>query len=421
MRPAVQEEEIRIIEKFDDQPYILKKFEKPGEISLYYGFMPIKTPKLGQVDRKNAKSLVETSTTNVRRRSSLNQKEYELGLRPEEKCALFRNLIKEDLDNLTQPHGFYYTLPLTGDTRSKIRGQQHALDIVNSRQPIADATIIKTALEILKEEGHSDTQVIINSVGDDQSKTRYRRELIEYFKTHKSELPKSAQSLIKDNVFMLMHHDHKDVIALAENAPNALDFLDEESRTRFMSVLEFLETLGISYEINPTLVGDIYFEHSIFEIRRSPNKINTKGELLARGGCYANIAKKSGARKDLPSIGITINYTRTNKKTKTIFTLTRVDKPVCYFMQLGPMAKLKSLHIIENLRQANVPLRHALCSEKCHGQMAVAQKISLPYLIIMGQKEALEDAVVIRDMTTFAQTVVPTKELAEHMKKLVRK
>lgn len=405
---------------FDDQPYVLKSFEKPGEVALYYGFVPIESPRLSQKDWQRARTISPTNISNIKNRPGKgSQKEYELGLRIEEKCAFFRKYLDE-LTNLPHPLGIYYTLPLRGDTRTKVKGQLHQLEILDSRLPIADVTILKTAIEILKEEGHENVHVLINSVGDDQSKTRFRRELIEYFKAHIESIPRKAQGLIKDNVFTLMHYDDEALHSLQTQAPNSLDFLDETSRQRFMDVLEFLETLNIPYQINPTLVGDTYSEHTIFEIRNMTED-GTKGELLARGGRYSDIAKRCGSKKDVPSVGITLGYTPAQKTKREKYTFQRVDKPVCYFMQLGPMAKLKSLHIIESLRKAEIPLRHMLCKEKCFGQMSIAKQIQLPYLIIMGQKEALDNCVLVRNVTTYSQDIVPVDHLPNYMKKLVKR
>jgi len=407
---------------FVDQPFVLHKFEKPGEIALYYGFIPIQSPALHPKDRQPARSVSPTNTASLRNRpSKTSRKEYELGLRPEEKCALFRTYVDEKLTQLAHPIGVYYTLPLTGDTRTKIRGNQHALDIIGSRQPISDATILKTALEMLSEEGHAHVYISLNSIGDEPSKNRFRRELMDYFRAHADELPKKAQSLINENVFALMNYDDETINALKAGAPNPMDYLDEESRQRFMDVLEFLETLDIPYRIDTSLVGDMFYEHTVFEIRRTPSHSDEKGELLGRGGCYTGIACQYGYDDDVPGVGITLCYNRTTRQPRTTFELTRVDRPQCYFMQLGPLAKLKSLHIIENLRRVRVLMRHTLGKEKCHGQMSCAQQIELPFLVIMGQKEALDNTVVIRDMETYAQEIISIENLPSHLKKRVKK
>ena len=417
---AITDEE-QVFIKFDDQPFVLKSFEKPGEVALYYGFVPTQSPDLSKKDWKNSKTISKVNIANLKNRPGKSgRKEYEVGLRLEETCALFRKYAKE-LSSLPHPLGIYHKLPLKGDTRTKIRGQQHRLDIIDSRLPIADAVIIKTALEILNEEGQTNTHVLINSVGDDQSKTKYRRELIEYFNSNISKLPKKARILIKENVFTLMRYDDEAVKELKAGAPNPLDYLDENSRQRFMDVLEFLETLNIPYQIRPTLVGDSYFEHSIFEIRRTSSNADDKGELLARGGCYADVSKTCGVEKELPSVGITLTYNRTTKAKKIKFKLTRINKPVCYFMQLGPMAKLKSLHLIERLRKAEIPLKHTLCKEKCFGQMSLANQVKLPYIIIMGQKEALEDCVVVRNTSTYSQETISIKNLPKYVKRIAKK
>ena len=49
---------------------------------------------------------------------------------------------------------------------------------------------------------------------------------------------------------------------------------------------------------------------------------------------------------------------------------------------------------------------------------AVAENLKVPYIIIMGQKEALENAVIVRNMANRSQTVVPIPKLADYLKHL---
>lgn len=421
LKASLPEEPKNVLHSYHDQPFVLSEFEKPGEVALYYGFVPINSPTLTTKDRKAGQVVSPNPPTPPRGKvTNAVRKEQELNLRPEERCALFRAYKQDKLDRLPQPTGLYYTLPLRGDTRTKLRGQQHVLEILGSKMPIADATVIRTALAILKEEGHDNVAITINSVGDEESQSRFRRALMEYFRLHRDKLSTKALELVDTNVFALMHHDDPVVHELKENAPNPMDFLDEVSRQRFMAVLEFLETLDIAYEVNPLLVGDVYTTHSVFEIRSTTDD-GTPGELLGRGGCYTNISAHCGLKSNISGVGITLCYTRGTGASRAKFKLTRMDTPQSYFMQLGPIAKLKSLKVIEDLRQLNIPMRHALCKEKCFGQMAYAKQVKLPYLIIMGQKEALEDTVVIRDMETYAQEIVRTADLPQRMKKLMKK
>ena len=70
------------------------------------------------------------------------------------------------------------------------------------------------------------------------------------------------------------------------------------------------------------------------------------------------------------------------------------------------------------LRQARVDICQTLSKDKMSSQIAVAENLKAPYLIIMGQKEALEEAVIVRNMLNRSQKIVPIPKLADYIKHL---
>ena len=87
-------------------------------------------------------------------------------------------------------------------------------------------------------------------------------------------------------------------------------------------------------------------------------------------------------------------------------------------MQVGPEAKRLSLSLLEDLRAANIKLMQTIGIESLMDQMAVADTITSPYLMIMGHKEAIDKSVIIRDRATNSQTIVPIDSLIEELQKL---
>ena len=89
-----------------------------------------------------------------------------------------------------------------------------------------------------------------------------------------------------------------------------------------------------------------------------------------------------------------------------------------YFIQLGTEAKLKSLNIIETLRKAHIPTAQAIAKDSLGAQLATAEKMNIPYALIFGVKEALENSVIVRNMTSRSQETVKIPKLIEHLKEL---
>ena len=95
-----------------------------------------------------------------------------------------------------------------------------------------------------------------------------------------------------------------------------------------------------------------------------------------------------------------------------------MKKPKIYFIQLGSEAKLKSLNVIEILRKAHIPIAQSLSKDSLGAQLAIAEKLAVPYALIFGAKEAIDNTVIVRDMSNRSQNTVKLSKLLEHLKEL---
>jgi histidyl-tRNA synthetase len=207
---------------------------------------------------------------------------------------------------------------------------------------------------------------------------------------------------------------------IKENAPDSVSYLCAPCKHHFKEVLEYLEQMNISYRINKNLVrGLSYYTRTVFEIIEQGLGEGAQPLTIAAGGRYDYLAKQIGNKKDVPAVGAGIGADRVimspwfSKLTPRI-----VKKPKIYFIQLGMEAKLKSLNVIEILRKAKISIAQSLSKDSLGAQLAVAEKLNVPYTLIFGQKEALEDSVIVRDMATRSQETVKIKNLPDYIKKL---
>ena len=205
-----------------------------------------------------------------------------------------------------------------------------------------------------------------------------------------------------------------------EGAPDAVSFLTGDSKKHFKQVLEYLEEMGVPYRINKNLVrGLSYYTHTVFEIIEIPEDEGLPPLTIAGGGRYDYLARMLGSKKDVPSMGVGIGVDRVIESPWYNRPLPRVSKkPKMYFIQLGFEAKLKSLNVIEILRKAKIPIAQSLSKDSLGSQLAVAEKMGLHYAIIFGQKEAMENTVIVRDMTTRSQETVKISKLLDYVKNL---
>ena len=140
---------------------------------------------------------------------------------------------------------------------------------------------------------------------------------------------------------------------------------------------------------------------------------------LGGGGRYDYLAKELGSNKPVPAMGAALGVDRVIALADRANLIPRIlKKPKVYFIQLGFEAKLKSLGVVEILHQAKIPLMHSLSKDGLGAQLATAEKLKIPYTIILGQKEVIEESVIVRDMSNRSQKSVPIAKLADYIKKL---
>ena len=152
--------------------------------------------------------------------------------------------------------------------------------------------------------------------------------------------------------------------------------------------------------------------NTIFQIRDGGAKDKA---IIAQGMRYSKITKKLGLKKETPAVGVSISWKKSYDRGPSKKTL---PKKKFYLVQLGFEAKLKALNIIESLRRSKISVFHSLSKDKLTSQLAQAENMKFPYVIIMGHKESLDGVVIVRDMNTRVQEIIPAHELAQYIKKL---
>ncbi len=125
-----------------------------------------------------------------------------------------------------------------------------------------------------------------------------------------------------------------------------------------------------------------------------------------------------GYKKEIPGVGLGIGIDRVIEASKNIPKPRIKKKPKLYFIQLGTEAKMKSLKVIEILRENKIPMRQSLSKDSLGSQLAIAEKSEIPHTLIFGQKEALENTVIVRDMSNRSQTTIDIDKLAKYLKNL---
>lgn len=399
-------------------------FEKAQEISLYYGFKPIETPILEHE---------EIFTTTIGAGTDIIDKEMynlktkggdHLALRPEHTAPLMRAYIEHGMQTMPQPVMFYQYGPVfRHDKPQKGRYRQFwqfDLDCLGNDKSIMDALVIKTGMTILEEAGAENLSIEINSLGDKECRNGYLKELTNYYRKNISGLSSIDRERLKTNPLRILDSKEEKTKEINEGAPDSISFLCASCKKHFKEVLEYLEEMGIQYNINKNLVrGLSYYTRTVFEVYTENEEEGGSPMQIASGGRYDYLGKQIGSKRDVPAVGFSMGVDRIVESVWYKKLSPRIlKKPKIYFIQLGSEAKLKSLNIIEILRKAHIPITQSLSKDSLGSQLSIAEKLGIPYAIIFGVKEAIENSVIIRDMSNRSQETVKLPKLLEYIKEL---
>ncbi|MHB0978132.1 MAG: His/Gly/Thr/Pro-type tRNA ligase C-terminal domain-containing protein [Minisyncoccota bacterium] len=364
--------------KTDSRPnYFLREFDRPLYLATHFGFIPIEAPRVTEEDLK----IIKNSP------------------RAGELSALLRTYLEKEFSNLSHPLALSY---------KKNRG--YSLHLLGLQSALAESILIRTALSILEDFGHKHLVVEVNSMGDKDSIESYERELHHYLKKIIDEVSAEHRKVLKEDIFELLKLNLLDEIK--ENIPPSIASLSSSSREHFKEALEYLESLGVEFRLSCDLFENKHYaSHTIFVIRDLDDE-----SVLASGARYSRLSKKLGFKKELPAISMHISASKKLAQKERIYK--DLPKPKFYLVQLGREAKMKSLPLIELLRTNHIPIYHFLGKDKIVPQLQNAENLKVPYLLIVGQKEALEDSVTIRNCNTRAQETVRMADLPAFLKNI---
>ena len=370
--------------------------DKVGEIAVHYGFTIVKPPQISHDDILKSKQFKEFDY-------------YDDAL---EKITLTRWYMEERLDLESQPLAIHYRKPLSGTgAKKKPTNEVYGLEIMGSSKSTSEALLLKCALAILEEFKYENLYIDINSIGDKESIGKFERELGAYLRKHAHTLPAKTRQELKKNHYSILTSLGAEIKELRENAPPTIGSLSEIARLHFKEVLESIETFDVTYKIKPNILSNkLYTANTVFEIRSGD-------ELLAFGYRYNHLAKKIGGKREIPTVGVTISVRKNPSMSKKV-AIHKIKKPRFYLVQLGSTAKLKALNIVEMLRKHKIPVYHSITKDKITGQLSGAEYMKATHVLVMGQKEAVENSMIVRSIANREQETIALSELAEFLKKL---
>lgn len=408
-----------------DQKYYKRIYEVVENIASFYGFGKIDTPILEESELFSRGVGTETDIVQKQMFNLRTKGGDHLSLRPELTAPIARSYLQHGMGNLPQPIKlwyfgpcFRYEKPQAGRFR---QFWQFGLEVLGEQSPVIDAQIIQIVYNILQELKLKNMIIQINNIGDSQCRPYYKKLLKNYLKSRERALCADCRSRLKTNPLRILDCKQEKCQRIISQAPQSIDHLCENCNSHFKDVLEFLDEIDIPYNLNPYLVRGLnYYTKTVFEIvEESPNGRGL-GSLVG-GGRYDSLMK-SLSSKDVPGMGAASGVERIIGAMKALEISPYTETyPKVFLAQLGKLAKRKSLKIFENFRKAKISIVESFGRDSLRTQLSRANKLEVQYTLILGQKEALEGSIIIRDMGTGKQKIVKIEKVVEEIRNKLRK
>ncbi|MEC3839041.1 histidine--tRNA ligase [Bacillus amyloliquefaciens] len=344
-----------------------------------------------------------------------------LTLRPEGTAAAVRAFNENKLfANPVQPTKLYYVGPMFRYERPQTgrfrQFYQFGIEAIGSKDPAVDAEVIALAMSIYRKAGLKNVKLVLNSLGDQDSRKAYREALVKHFEPCIGEFCSDCQSRLHTNPLRILDCKKDREHELMKTAPSILDYLNEESAAYFQKVQQYITALGIPFEIDPNLVRGLdYYNHTAFEIMSNAEGFGAI-TTLAGGGRYDGLVEQIGG-PEAPGIGFAMSIERLLAAIDAEKTELPVNQGIdCYIVTLGEKAKDYSVSLVYKLREAGISSEIDYENKKMKGQFKTADRLGARFIAILGEDELAQNKINVKDAETGEQREVVLDELIQVLK-----
>ena len=410
----------------EDQVYFKRINKVVESVANYYSFEKIETPIL-EFAEIFQKAVGDDTDIVGKEMYTFRTKGGDLVcLRPEGTAAVMRSYLEHGMHNLPQPVKLWYMGPFFRYERPQAgrfrQFHQFGFEAIGDANSAIDSQIIQMSYDVLKELGFKNLTIEVNSIGDSECRPYFKKILTSYFKSRKSSLCSDCQRRLKENPLRILDCKEEKCQRIKAGAPQIIDHLCEKCHGHFKQVLEFLDEFELPYTLNPYLVRGLdYYTKTVFEIIETTEDGKALGSLSG-GGRYDNLSKIFGGR-DTAACGSASGMERiiSLMKSREMKTGPKNEEPKIFLAQLGQLAKRKSMKLFEEFRSAKIPVAESFSKDSLKAQLRTANKMKIKWVLIFGQKEALEDFITLRDMDTGVQKEIKLDKVVEEMKNKISK
>jgi histidyl-tRNA synthetase len=338
-------------------------------------------------------------------------------LRPEGTAGVMRSVIEHGLDRGQLPVKVWYSgqffraeRPQAGRYR---QFYQVGIEAIGLDDPAIDAEVIAIADAGFKALGLKKYRLELTSLGDAQSRAAHKVDLTKFIAT--LDLDEATATRAAINPLRLFDDKREEMKKAMADAPLLINYLNESSRAHFDQVIQYLDSLNISYTLNPRMVRGLdYYTGTTFEF---VHELLGAQSGIGGGGRYDGLMEQLGGQS-LSGIGFGLGVDRALLAAEAEGVIGS-DSFVSdlFIIPLGETAKLQAFTIASALRARGKKVEIAFGDRALKGAMKGADKSGAMHVIVLGDSEISSGTVLLKDMKSGAETSVKIDSLFEALEK----
>lgn len=341
-----------------------------------------------------------------------------LTLRPEGTASTVRSFVEHKMHgDASQPVKLYYMGPMFRYERPQAgrfrQFVQFGVEAIGSADPAIDAEVIALAMSLYKSMGLQKLKLIVNSLGDKESRSAHREALVNHFKPRIGEFCQDCQNRLEKNPMRILDCKQDREHELMKSAPSIIDYLNDYSKAYFEKVQKYLKNLDIDFTVDPNLVRGLdYYNHTAFEIMSDSEGFGAITTLCG-GGRYNGLTEEIGG-PEAPGIGFALSIERFIAALEA----EKVDLPLvksidCYLVSLGEEAKDYTVGLLQKLRMAGYSAERDYLDRKIKAQFKAADRSNAKFVAVLGEDELKANKINVKSMESGEQTEVELDSFIE--------
>ncbi|MEC9474701.1 MAG: histidine--tRNA ligase [Candidatus Neomarinimicrobiota bacterium] len=400
-----------------DQSYKWQDLEnKIHTTMMLYNYGEIRTPAFEKTELFDRGVGTETDIVSKEMYSWTDQGGENLTLKPELTAPVSRSYIQHNLGSQQPLTKLYYIDALFRRERPQ-KGRfrqfhQFGVEAFGSEHPEIDSEIIAIAVTLFNQIGIKDLTLNLNSIGSENCRENYKKELKEFLMPHFDSLSKASQARFEKNPLRILDSKLPDEVDIIKNAPLISEFWTKDDKDHFDELCSYLDAMNISYSIDPNLVRGLdYYSRTTFEIISSSLGAQ---DAICGGGRYDRLVETIGG-KPTPGIGfaagmerilMSINHGNSKESIKI------------YIVGLGEKVRPVVAKLTNDLRHNNLSSECDMLRRSMRAQMREANKLGAKYAIIIGDNELQQNRAQLKDLTSGNQETIDMDSIVSHITSL---